>query len=482
MKSSKNPRAKVETCLFIILFLSIPASFLEQADHALSLLPHTGIIVINHVSPVSNVSTHQSIQAAIDNAAEGDVITVSSGIYIEQIVINKSLSIKGENLETELVGDNQTNIIVTIEADNVTFSNFTIKNGQTGIYVINSTDCKIHNIEALTNTYGIFVKHSSNVQVSNNDVHDNQVYGIVFLECTSVTAEKNLVRNNEYGIHLHGCQGPNNVFENKVIESYGHGIFLDYTNATSIKRNTVLETTWYAVSLFSSPHNTVFENAVAHNGYGIYLKNSTNNDIYLNDFINNTRHLYDLPPSDNHWDHAEKGNYWDDYEGIDLNSDLIGDTLTPHLQIDYYPIINPLQPIPFHLEMEVFQISIIGNCTVFTPSFSYLTKQIAFNITGPVNTTASSTITIPKRMLQGEPWKVTMNHNNVDGFEMTENQTCTTIHVNSLLSGSQSIEITGTWVIPEFSAVLALYCLVMLSLAILIKHKQGCNHEGKHRR
>ena len=49
---------------------------------------------------------YTSIQAAIDNAIDGDVIFVYSGLYNENVTIDKRVSIIGENQETTIIDTN----------------------------------------------------------------------------------------------------------------------------------------------------------------------------------------------------------------------------------------------------------------------------------------------------------------------------------------------------------------------------------------
>ncbi len=92
-------------------------------------------------------------------------------------------------------------------------------------------------------------------------------------------------------------------------------------------------------------------------GNGVYLFNSSNNKIYLNNFINNTRNVYS-PNSTNMWNFPSEitytyngstytnylGNYWDDYRGADVDKNGISDT--PYIidsDKDNYPLMDKVE-------------------------------------------------------------------------------------------------------------------------------------------
>jgi len=80
---------------------------------------------------------YQTIQKAIDNATEGDTVFVKSGTYYNQtLVINKSLSLVGEDQKTTIlrgrpdliVGDRQfPYMLINLKANDITISGFTMK-------------------------------------------------------------------------------------------------------------------------------------------------------------------------------------------------------------------------------------------------------------------------------------------------------------------------------------------------------------------
>ena len=67
-----------------------------------------------------------------------------------------------------------------------------------------------------------------------------------------------------------------------------------------------------------------------------------NNVVFSNSFINNSQ--WNAKSGNvNQWDNGTHGNYWDDYEGIDADSDCIGDTPynITNKNKDIYPLIDP---------------------------------------------------------------------------------------------------------------------------------------------
>jgi len=90
------------------------------------------------VGPVHNITQDKyygTIQAAIDDANPnpGDAIEVAAGTYNENVNINKSLTLQGEDRETtEIEGGGFTSLpTLTISADKVTVSGFTIHSEST---------------------------------------------------------------------------------------------------------------------------------------------------------------------------------------------------------------------------------------------------------------------------------------------------------------------------------------------------------------
>lgn len=237
---------------------------------------------------------YSTIQEAINEADPGDTIYVSAGVYHEDIVVNKSLSLVGENaVTTVLDGEGESLLILSVVASNVTVRNFTVKNTR-----------------ANQPAYGVSIKDSQNVSLMN--VTMGQSY-------------TGFVLTNSYH-----CEIVNNAF----IDNYAYGVYL--------RDNSV--------------NNTLVGNWIVANPTGMLISDTTckNNRFHHNNFVNNTNQIDVIYGGPNIWDDGNEGNYWSDYTGLDDGSDDrvagdgVGDTLLPHQNVDYYPLISkePLPPVP----------------------------------------------------------------------------------------------------------------------------------------
>src|SRR4030042_2317142 len=105
-------------------------------------------VVADDSYPVVNRSTgltYLTIQSAIDAplTSDGNMILAKKGIYIENITINKSIVLVGEDRGQSVIDGNQTRIAVRVIANNVVIKNFTVRNGVTGIFVDHSNSTRI---------------------------------------------------------------------------------------------------------------------------------------------------------------------------------------------------------------------------------------------------------------------------------------------------------------------------------------------------
>jgi parallel beta-helix repeat protein len=163
-----------------------------------------------------------------------------------------------------------------------------------------------------------------------NEVVGNDVDGISVSGSASNTISDNNVTGNGWsGIGLFGYSSDNNVTSNNVVNN-PEGIAVVISARNEISGNTI----------------------VSNSNWGISIYQSLNNRIFHNEFNNSLQVNSDGSP--NMWDNGypSGGNYWSDYNGVDVNSGLgqdlpgsdgIGDTpyFSDANNRDRYPLTNP---------------------------------------------------------------------------------------------------------------------------------------------
>ena len=109
-----------------------------------------------------------NIQYAIDNASIGDTVYVYHGYYKENLVINKSISLIGEDKGNTTI-DGSNGVTVSIFSDNVELTGFTIINGTNGIMINGSSETIVAMNTIIDTEYGIYVDNKS----VNNTIYNN---------------------------------------------------------------------------------------------------------------------------------------------------------------------------------------------------------------------------------------------------------------------------------------------------------------------
>jgi len=142
---------------------------------------------------------YSSIQEAVNNASEGDTIFVSSGIYYEHLVLNKTVRLVGEDSETTVVyGDGTQTVLKLINRD-VNVTRFKIQNGTNGVYISDNADfCIINDCDIVNNRIGVFVEDSDSNLIKGNIIFNNSEQGIkIFASCDCEPVWENIVTDNE---------------------------------------------------------------------------------------------------------------------------------------------------------------------------------------------------------------------------------------------------------------------------------------------
>lgn len=241
---------------------------------------------------------YTTIQDAVDAASEGDTVYVHSGIYHEQVVINKQISVIGENRDSTVIDclemNDQINnsAVVTIMSDNVVFSGFTVQstieerplNGLYGISCdLNAkspSDPKVIKQVIISNNfivsddsfpvemrYPLRLDWVENSEISNNMVNGGDG-GIDLYESSNNLVINNTVRNiDTYGINLGGKHSEGNLVKNNILKYNREGIALGQ----------------------DSCDNVVILNSAKENNIGIITYYCDHNSITKNNLVDNTK-------------------------------------------------------------------------------------------------------------------------------------------------------------------------------------------------
>ena len=355
-----------------------------------------------------------TIQGAVDAASPtNNTIIVGPETYNEHVTINKTLTLVGTDPSSTIINGNGTGTVITVSADNVEISGFTIQNGgsspDSGIALKNSSGSTIsENIITSNNGYGIYLNHSTSNTLRDNIMIGNKynfgVFGDLISDFTHDIATSNTVDGKPiiYWVNKHDDQIPPNAGFVAVVGSTkiaargldltknGQGVLFAFTNDSLIERvNTTSNE--YGIYLYDSYGNTIVGSTVSNDTVGTYQRYCNENIICHNNFINNTQQVYNYSSANTWNDSAGKGNYWSDYTGADDGSgnrtaeDGVGDTLLPHQGIDWYPLMNPWT--------LVHDVAITSVTPVIPYNASYLYPGWVIHITVTVKNEADFTET-----------------------------------------------------------------------------------------
>lgn len=239
-----------------IIFLVIFALHLMTAGSAAANV----LSVSNDTGRPADFTT---IQAAVAAANPGDEIVVKPGIYEENIVINKSISIVSESgnfSDTVVRAADVSQDVFSIWANDVNIKGFGISDSNSaGIHVFEFIECHIENNKLFNNSCGIdmYMMSSSNT-LENNEI-SNCLAGISIGGGMYNNLSNNSISNCSNGISLFDSSV--NVLENNKISKNIEGIYLTgESNGNTLAGNTVTLNEKSGLHIYETSNNLIYNN------------------------------------------------------------------------------------------------------------------------------------------------------------------------------------------------------------------------------
>ena len=210
-----------------------------------------------------------TIQAAIDDANPGDTIQVAAGTYEEQLIIDKTINLQGEDRETTIIeyppAPVSDQYLVLVNADDVTIREFKL----------------LGHFSAPSRAVYIIHSKKTGLIVENNEI---QGFIGVFGNLINGQIRNNIIGTNRKGIYIPGGNNVLNLLiEGNTIEpaegagpyAYNCGaIYMDNANYVTIEGNTMKD--------FSSLTDSSMTD-----GRGIEGSHNSDITIFDNTFVNN---------------------------------------------------------------------------------------------------------------------------------------------------------------------------------------------------
>ncbi|MHA1499180.1 MAG: NosD domain-containing protein [Promethearchaeota archaeon] len=283
-------------------------------------------------------------------------------------------------------------VFFSTSSDNDFFGNNVSNNSLRGIWLQSSSTRNniFHNIFKNNGETGIFLSDSPNNTFSYNNITNNAYFGINLNNGHNTNIINNLINNNKKsGIAIYDNCYDSIILENILEENENNGILIStshQSNRIQIANNNISKNYDAGIYFDNTGDNNVSGNIIKNNNnYGMIIYANYvngNNHIFNNTFLNNTINAAEIIQQNN-WNNSLIGNYWDDYEGRDLNGDGIGDSpynisgSTPSK--DYLPICvikdteAPIININYPKQWDIFGPS--------SPSFNLTITEYSLNTT-----------------------------------------------------------------------------------------------------
>ena len=366
---------------------------------------------------------YKTIKQALKAANDGDTVLVYKGIYKEgNLRIDKKIVFLGKDFP---VLDGQKKVeVLSIHADSVVVKGFKVINSgfaaledPCGIKVYNKSFVLIEGNQLDDNFFGIYIQNGRNCVVKNNIIiaygkeeqqigngihawksNDLQIIGntikghrdgIYFEFVYDSVIWRNIATNNiRYGLHF--MFSSNDSYLTNIFRNNGAGVAVMFSkNVTMI--NNYFDENWgassYGLLLKEISDSYIHSNHFKNNTSGIYMEGTNrikieknvfqsngwamkiqascmDNEIVNNNFQGNT---FDMGTNGSLVLNTFNNNYWDKYEGYDINKDGLGDI--PYHPLSLFAVLVEKNPSAMLL-FRSFMISLLDKSEKVLPSIT----------------------------------------------------------------------------------------------------------------
>src|SRR5436190_2478814 len=390
--------------LLIILLLNISATVSGRT------------IIVGANEPVKTLK--QAIAVAKDN----DTIRLSPGIYKEgNIILTKSLTLIGDNAILDGVSQFE---ILTVSGKNIVIkgiqfqnSGYSSMNDYAALKVIDASYIVIEGNKFLNSYFAIHLNNSTFCTVRNNRIagspktEQTTGNGIHLWKCNNALIEANFITGHRDGIYfefvshstiqknisqenirygLHFMYSNDDVYLSNTFHDNGAGVAVMYSKKVTMQFNH-FEQNWGAsayglllkdISDSYISNNTFYKNTVAlhmegtsrieveknifkENGWAMKVQASCdNNNFHQNNYFGNT---FDIATNGTMVLNKFYNNYWDKYDGYDLNKDGFGDV--PYHPVNMYSMIVEENPNALIL-LRSFTVQLLDKAEKAIPSLT----------------------------------------------------------------------------------------------------------------
>jgi nitrous oxidase accessory protein len=365
----------------------------------------------------------QTIQQTINQASDGDTILIEPGIYHEKnLLVNKSIVLKGIDFPV-LDGESKYEIIsikssyVTIDGFKVIHSGSGTLEDPAGIKIYDSHNVTIINNKLHDTFFGIYTQYGKNCIIKNNTLQSYAVAeqqignGIHCWKCDSMQIIGNTISGHRDGIYfefvtnsviwrnistknirygLHFMFSNDDAYITNVFKNNGAGVAVMFTHGVKMFNN-LFEENWgdaaYGLLLKEISDSYIEGNRFIRNTSGIFMEGvnrvQMQNNLFKNNgwamkvqascmditvtgnnFISNT---FDVGTNGSLVLNTFNSNYWDKYEGYDLNKDKIGDI--PFRPVSLFSMILEKMP-PAMMLFRSFMVTILDKTEKIIPSIT----------------------------------------------------------------------------------------------------------------